>query len=119
MPSEMGIAAIYQESSLYNELSVAENVFMGRHPISGSLGMVDWDAMYRESDDVLGRLGIKMDVHAKAGGLSTANRQRVEMAKALSQNAKVLIMDEPTASLSRARRGGVCSTPCASSGRTA
>ena len=98
---EMGIAAIYQESSLYNELSVAENVFMGRHPTSGSLGMVDWDAMFRESDEVLGRLGVKMDVHAKVGGLSTANRQRVEMAKALSQKAKVLIMDEPTASLTQ------------------
>jgi rhamnose transport system ATP-binding protein len=98
---QMGVAAIYQESSLYNELSVAENVFMGRHPTSGGLGMVDWDAMFRESDEVLGRLGVKMDVHAKAGGLSTANRQRVEMAKALSQNAKVLIMDEPTASLAQ------------------
>jgi rhamnose transport system ATP-binding protein len=98
---EMGIAAIYQESSLYNELSVAENIFMGRHPISGRLGMVDWDTMFRESTEVLGRLGVQMDVHAKVGGLSTANRQRVEMAKALSQNAKVLIMDEPTASLAR------------------
>src|SRR5512135_2439489 len=90
---DLGIAVIYQESSLYNELSVAENVFMGRHPTSGSLGMVDWDAMSRESVEVLGRLGISMDVHARVGGLSTANRQRVEMAKALSQKARVLIMD--------------------------
>ena len=97
----MGIAAIYQESSLYNELSVAENVFMGRHPSSGKLGMVDWGAMYRTSEEVLERLGVHMDVRVKARGLSTANRQRVEMAKALSQNAKVLIMDEPTASLTQ------------------
>jgi len=98
---EMGIAAIYQESSLYNELSVAENIFMGRHPRSSRLGTVDWEAMYREAEAVLNRLGIQMDVRAKVGGLSTANRQRVEMAKALSQQAKVLIMDEPTASLTQ------------------
>ena len=98
---EMGIAAIYQESSLYNELLVAENIFMGRHPTAGKLGTVDWNAMFRESEEVLNRLGVQMDVHAKVGGLSTANRQRVEMAKALSKNAKVLIMDEPTASLTQ------------------
>jgi rhamnose transport system ATP-binding protein len=98
---EMGIAAIYQESSLYNDLSVAENVFMGRHPNTGPLHAVDWDAMARESQKVLARLGVQMDVQTRVGGLSTANRQRVEMAKALSQNAKVLIMDEPTASLTQ------------------
>jgi len=55
--------------------------------------------MFRDSEKVLNRLGVETDVHARVGELSPANRQRVEMAKALSKNANVLIMDEPTASL--------------------
>jgi rhamnose transport system ATP-binding protein len=98
---EMGISVIYQESSLYNELSVAENVFMGHHPKKGFLRNVDWDALFQRAQEVFARLGVEMDVQAKVGGLSTANRQRVEMAKALSQDAKILVMDEPTAALAQ------------------
>ena len=97
----LGIAAIYQESSLYPALSVAENIFMGRHPRRGRLGLVDWEHMYAQAEALFKSLGVEMDVRVKVAGLSVANRQRVEIAKALSQNAKVLIMDEPTAALTQ------------------
>jgi rhamnose transport system ATP-binding protein len=98
---EMGIAVIYQESNLYNELTVAENVFMGRQPKKGVLRNIDWDELFNRAQEVFNRIGVEMDVRTKVGGLSTANRQRVEVAKALSQDAKVLVMDEPTAALAK------------------
>jgi len=97
----LGIAAIYQESSLYPELSVAENVFMGHHPRAGLLHAVDWEAMYRQTSEIFKGLLVDLDPRAKVGNLSAAYRQLVEVAKALSQNARVLIMDEPTASLTQ------------------
>jgi ABC-type sugar transport system ATPase subunit len=97
----LGIAAIYQESGLYGELSVAENVFMGRHPKSKPLGTVDWAAMARDAQALFAELDADVDVGARVSGLSAAYRQRVEIVKALSQDARVLIMDEPTASLTQ------------------
>lgn len=97
----LGIAAIYQESSLYPDLSVAENIFMGHHPRRGRLGLVDWEEMYARAEDLFDTLNVDTDVQAMVGGLSVANRQRVEIAKALSHDAKVLIMDEPTAALAQ------------------
>ncbi len=94
----LGIAVIYQETSLYPELSVAENIFMGRHP-RGRLGIVDWRTMYRDANEIFDMMGVQMDVRRKVSRLTVGNRQRVEIAKALSQRAKVLIMDEPTAAL--------------------
>jgi ABC-type sugar transport system ATPase subunit len=97
-----GIATMYQELSLYPELTVAENMFMGHAPMRRVAGMsvVDWGAMNARAEEVLASLNIHdLDVQRKVGSLNVGNRQRVEIAKALSINAKVLIMDEPTAAL--------------------
>ena len=92
-----GIAAIYQEPSLFPDLDVAENILVGRQPMRR--GGVDWKRMYQEADALLRRLGLALDPRTKARELSVAQQQVVEIARALSINAKVLIMDEPTSSL--------------------
>jgi rhamnose transport system ATP-binding protein len=94
---EHGIAAIYQEPSLFPDLDVAENILVGRQPLRN--GRVDWKRMYQEASDLLRRLGLPIDPRTKARELSVAQQQVVEIARALSINAKVLIMDEPTSSL--------------------
>ena len=94
-----GIATIYQELLLYPELSVAENIFMG-HALRTRFGTMDWGAMSKRALELLASLNIHdMDVNRKVGSLTVGNRQRVEIAKALSMNARVLIMDEPTAAI--------------------
>ena len=96
---DAGIAVIYQEPTLFPDLSVAENVVMGRHPL-GSLRRIDRRAMRREVQELLDRLGVRLDAERPVRGLSIADQQIVEIAKALSFDARVLIMDEPTAALS-------------------
>jgi rhamnose transport system ATP-binding protein len=92
-----GIAAIYQEPLTYPDLSVAENIFIS-HRNRGPL--VQWGRMYREAEAILARLDVKLDVRQPARGLTLAAQQIVEIAKAISLKVRVLIMDEPTASLS-------------------
>ena len=92
-----GIAAIHQEPMIFPDLNVAENIFIS-HGNRG--GIVHWRAMYREADAILAQLDIKLDVRSPARGLTLAAQQAVEIAKAISLKVRVLIMDEPTASLS-------------------
>jgi len=97
---KLGIAVIYQEPTLFPDLDVAENIYMGRQPLRPGTPHLNWGAMYREARDLIGRLGVRLDPRVRIRGLSVADQQTVEIAKALSTNARVLIMDEPTASLS-------------------
>jgi len=94
-----GIAVIYQEPTLFPDLSVTENVFMGRQPV-GRFGRIDRAGMRTEVLSLMQRLGVAIDPDRPAQGLSIADQQIIEIAKAISLDAKVLIMDEPTAALS-------------------
>ena len=94
-----GIAVVHQEPRLFPDLSVAENVFLGHAP-GGRLGTIDWGAMQRSARALFKELGVRLDAGAKVRGLSMADQQLVEIAKSLSVEARVLILDEPTASLS-------------------
>jgi rhamnose transport system ATP-binding protein len=93
-----GVAVIYQEPTLFPDLSVAENIFMGRQPRT-SLRRIDRKAMHAAAAGLFERLGVVLDPEQPARGLSIADQQMVEIAKALSRDARVLIMDEPTAAL--------------------
>jgi rhamnose transport system ATP-binding protein len=94
-----GIAVIYQEPTLFPDLSVTENIFMGRQPL-GAGRRIDRNAMYAETEQLFRRLGVHIDPRRPAAGLSIADQQIIEIAKAISLDAKLLIMDEPTAALS-------------------
>ncbi|WP_326557319.1 sugar ABC transporter ATP-binding protein [Micromonospora sp. NBC_01796] len=94
-----GIAVIYQEPTLFPDLSVAENIFMGRQPLRG-LRRIDAALMRQQAAELFARLGVHLDPDRPARGLSIADQQLVEIAKALSFDARVLVMDEPTAALS-------------------
>ncbi len=93
-----GVSIIYQEPTLFPDLSVAENIFMGRQPL-GRGRAIDRTAMNAEAAAVFARLGVRLDPQRLARGLSVADQQIVEIAKALSLQANVLVMDEPTAAL--------------------
>ena len=95
---EQGIAVIYQEPSLFLDLSLAENVFIGRQPKKGAV--IDWKFAQTESARLFKELGVELDPKRQARGLSIADQQVVEIAKALSMNANIILMDEPTAALS-------------------
>jgi len=92
-----GIATVYQEPLLFPDLNVAENIFIS-HPNRGAV--TNWRRMSREAERLLATLGVSLDVRSPARGLTLAAQQSVEIAKAISLNVRVLIMDEPTASLS-------------------
>jgi rhamnose transport system ATP-binding protein len=94
-----GIAVIYQEPTLFPDLGVAENIFMGRQP-TGRGRRIDRAALERAAAALFGRLGVPIDPRRPARGLSIADQQIVEIAKALSLDARVVVMDEPTAALS-------------------
>jgi rhamnose transport system ATP-binding protein len=94
-----GIAVIYQEPTLFPDLSVTENIFMGRQPLRGGR-RIDRRAMYAEAERLFARLGVRLDPARPARGLSIADQQIIEIAKAISLDASLLVMDEPTAALS-------------------
>ena len=95
-----GIAVMHQHPGLFPDLSVTENVFMGHMPRLAS-GVVNRAAMRRETAALLASVGLSIDPDVQLGVLRTSEQQLVEIARALSQNARVLIMDEPTAALSQ------------------
>ena len=96
---DLGIAVIHQHPNLFPDLTVAENVFVGRLPRNGVRG-VDWGELNRTAQRLFENLGVKQSVSVPVRGLSVADQQLVEIAKSLSLDARVLVMDEPTASLS-------------------
>ena len=93
----LGVAAIYQEPLLFPDLNVAENIFIS-HQDRGPV--VHWRQMFHDAERILAELGVALDVRNPARGLTLAAQQSVEIAKAISLNVRILIMDEPTASLS-------------------
>ena len=98
-----GIVFIHQELSLAEELSVAENIYLGELPRK-SFGRVDWTALYAKTDEILKKLNVGFNARTRVGTLSIANQQMVEIARALTHEAKAVIFDEPTASLTDAEK---------------
>jgi len=96
----LGIRIVFQEGSLIPYLSAMENVFLGRQPLN-KLGMIDWQAMERESINVFKRLGFHIEPRRSTSDLSVAEQKIVEIGRALAQNPDMIILDEPTAALSK------------------
>jgi rhamnose transport system ATP-binding protein len=94
-----GVTAIHQETVLFDDLSVAENIFLGHAP-RNRFGLIDWRAMNGQAREMLTRVGATIDPEARLRDLGIANKHLVAVARALSINARVVIMDEPTAALS-------------------
>ena len=95
---DAGICAVHQEIHLLTYRTVAENVFLGREPLK--FGLVDWNRMNAEAAALLESLGLDIDARAAVGSLNTARQQMVAIARGMSLGAKVLVLDEPTSSLS-------------------
>ncbi|MDU7051039.1 MAG: sugar ABC transporter ATP-binding protein [Klebsiella variicola] len=98
---KVGITAIHQETVLFDELSVSENIFVGQYLYKGLLKTLDWPAMHRRASEILTRLEVQIDPRATLKTLSIAQRHMVAIARALAFDAQVVILDEPTAALSQ------------------
>ena len=96
---DLGISIIYQEFNLVPYLTAGENIFLGREPRAAIPGFVDFKKLYSESQAVLNKLGVKIDARTPVNQLSIAQQQMVEIAKATSKKSKIIIMDEPSATL--------------------
>ncbi|MBP3877528.1 MAG: sugar ABC transporter ATP-binding protein [Lachnospiraceae bacterium] len=94
---EKGIAMIHQELTTIPEMSVAENIYLGREPVKR--GFIDYKKMYQDTSELLKMLNIELNPRIKMGKLRVADQQLVEIAKAVSQNARIVVMDEPTSSI--------------------
>lgn len=92
-----GVAIIFQELSLVKELTVGENIFLGQEP--ARFGVINWSELYHKATKLLDDLNLEIDPREKVGSLGIGQQQLVEIAKALSKNAKILVLDEPTAAL--------------------
>jgi rhamnose transport system ATP-binding protein len=99
-----GITAIHQETVMFEELTVAENIFMGHHPLAAG-AMVDWRTIRQRTAELLDRLDVRLSPTARVKDLSVAQKHVVEIARALSHDARIVIMDEPTAALSQREIG--------------
>ena len=96
---KLGIGTIYQEFTLVPDLTVAENVYL--HHLSTQRGLMNWPALFKRTEQLIGSIGFDIDSHQMAGKLSVAYQQVVEISKALSEDVKILILDEPTAVLAQ------------------
>ena len=94
---QAGIAVIYQELSLVKDMTVGENIFLGREP--SRWGVVQWEELYRRAEQLLKTLNLSIDPHTPVRALGIGQQQLVEIAKALSHEARILVLDEPTAAL--------------------
>jgi D-xylose transport system ATP-binding protein len=92
-----GVAVIYQELSLVKEMTVGENIFLAREP--SRFGVIRWEELYRRAQELLRKLHLDLDAHTPIKNLGIGQQQLVEIAKALSQEARILVLDEPTAAL--------------------
>lgn len=92
-----GVAIIFQELSLVKELTVGENIFLGKEP--SKLGVINWSELYHRTSKLLQSLNLDIDPRVTVGNLGIGQQQLVEIAKALSKEAKILVLDEPTAAL--------------------
>lgn len=97
---KLGISVIYQEFNNLPHLNIAENIFLGRQPLKKN-GLIDWKTCYQMSSELLKKVGLDIDPRTTVDQLKVAQQQMVEIAKALSQNAKIIVMDEPTAPLTQ------------------
>lgn len=93
----MGISVIYQELNLFPFLNVAENIFIGREPMKGNL--IDWKKIYKDTENLLNELKVDISPKTRVKDLGIAQKQMIEVAKALSKNSDVIVMDEPTSAL--------------------
>jgi ABC-type sugar transport system ATPase subunit len=94
-----GIVTIYQELNLIPALSVGENIFLGDEPLLGNSPAIDWPAVHRRSAELLARVGVELDTRVAVNSLGVGRQQLVEVAKALHRTPRLIVMDEPTASL--------------------
>ena len=101
---QFGIGMVYQELSLIPNLTVAENIFLGRWPRRKLFRTVDWRQIFTRSKDVLEKLGVSIDIKERVGNLGMGERQLTEIARAISMNVKILLLDEPTSALSNEER---------------
>ena len=99
---DLGISMIHQELNLMNHLTVAQNIFIGREPRKGLRFWLDEKKINEQTEELLERMHLRLDPRTKVADLTVAKQQMVEIAKALSFNSEVLIMDEPTAALTEA-----------------
>lgn len=95
-----GIAIIFQELSLVKELTIGENIYLGREP--KTIGVIHWAELYKRAQELLDRLHLPLDAHTQVAHLGIGQQQLVEIAKALSHEARILVLDEPTAALTDA-----------------
>lgn len=96
---ELGVTIIHQELALIPQLTVGQNIYLGREPRSRWRAFVDWTTLYRDAQEEIDRLGLSIPVHAVAGDLPLAQQQLVEIAKALSYQSRLIVLDEPTSAL--------------------
>ena len=96
---QLGISMIYQEFNLSPYLSVAENIYLGREPRLGKSPFINWSKMYNDARAIMKRIRVNLDVRKPVNECSVAQQQMVEIAKAISFNSRIIVMDEPSATL--------------------